>query len=1327
MTFTAQQAGKIERHGRSYRLAVEVRAVDSGTTYWCDLAREYGTHAKDKGVQRLLSLPSVRLRSEISSGIFATEPTKLALRNGDSWFDRLGAITLYDDNGVARTIPAWKRARVRLRMIELGNAATSTAYVLGHFYIDKISTSGDIATVTLQPLLRLLQTVTPAAVKQGDRWYRDEPAPRLIRRLVQHAIPDVTISSTRFPVRVTLAASARAIHEAEPNPPRVGPVIDNRGRMPDTVDNVEVPDRDKLVPTALCHDTQTPLLTWNRWLYYATANATGKARVYRTNRLTNDSTLLLDVGVDGRVVCYLEELTTGIGSHLFVGLVSHVKSNWTTAGQRQVWLYRIDKTTGATLSTLLSNAPRWSFCEQFPMLVQSTVGNTWGVGTNIGSDGRGFGELVALGFPQLFEGFLRNSTFGDVVQKYVVPKQKNSMTEFTFNERTDGLLTDGIELNDRGGFQLSFILNGAAYPQHTSGGAVKYHHSPFPRPILYVKVAGVFATLEWDKSTVWDAAGAWKLRTNQPNGTENAAITLQFPNSGFGNQMKQHSPVAWCSVSQALDAVIGSTNWIVLATVDYQSNRAGDAKSQTKLQFWRINLAVAGTTYNAANGGLVLLAEYEPGGPLQDGPWPTVVDMTYAKARDALGSPSIVGCYHDRASNVYRCFTLNLNNNFLNLNLSTDLSRAPISGAPFVGWNAYDGSLYGETRVFFRDCGTGLLWEWGNKTGQFRMAGQARAVDAVNTWEAVPRLAIVHDTDPAETRVFGFAAPTSPLWVRPMDANFVPNVELAGSFRFWELGREVSLRVPVADFREELVRSTQAALDFLAQAAGPGWVYGIDPASGEFFFESFAGVGSTRLVDGLDPEDVADWEDGDVTVYELERTDETGEDVQTHVVVVPWEPTRPAVGGTLEYGPRANGSEPKVAISATASVEGGRRVVLNVTRDGSVGPNDITDVNSYLVGYTPEFETSLLLSWSEDAEDILTELAAPATTYTTIRVRGIAGDGATERTIGGATVRSRSLPFLGDYVQIGESAVGRITGFSDPDTITTEGCGSVPGGSVPAGTSVRIQPARRAGVGADSGYLVLDAATSGALTVRARNADGVHPGNVVRYEQELVLVDAKRALTVAAAPWTHELTITRGYLKSDQVGHAGGPFLCDVFLHPTTTLPQPIGATGLSIAFAADPNALLEERTLQSGDRIVLEYAGVEAERAKFDQSIAEDPEAVTKYGKRSETYDENPYVSGLLAPHLARARLAAFAFQRVPFTCTLPFAPELDLTAAYNLRSKKRLPGETNYTIPVRIRSISHDLARGVTKLELLTIQEAVGAGAGAGGSAGVGTAFGG
>jgi hypothetical protein len=1325
-TFDIEAASRIGIGARSFRIAVEVRVVESGVEHWCDLNRTFPIATiiggGDPGLQRLVDHPTVTNKSEKSGGQFGTQPVTLRIRNDDSLLDRTDAVVLLDSSGVRRTLPALKRARCRLRFIE----PDGTSYVLGQYYIDKISASGAVATVDLQPLLRLLQTISPAPVKQGDHWFRDVHAAEMVRRLVQHALPGVVFDPVRFPSRIFIPVRAATISTTGHSNIELGPAIDNLGRQPESIGSVPTTDADAHIPTAIARDG-----LFRTKVYYATTSTSGGYRLFEYT-IASGSSREIRADANGDPICFIWH--DGI-DHLFVGTCANNKADFANGFLRKSTLFRIHK-NGTGYEERLSDAGRWSFCDFFVQLMQHGAGTDWSIGT-WQPTGLWAGEQMCIGFPQLIECLSAFNAYTVLPGCY--PELSGSAAFILSTDEDAGLRVNEARIHDRGGWQSTFAIeSGQGYG---NGGAAAYHHAPFPKPFVVADSQTTICSLVWSGTTIDDPTGVWRLaRHEYVSDVDEPLATIAFPDSGFGNQFKQHQPTAWCVVD-GTDFELGTPVWLVIATLDYRNVSDGDNKSIGKLELWKVDLEVTPDPvlgFTIANGGLTLLGSVDPGSAganpnNTDGPWPVITDMVFERGYRQFQNPHIQGCIHDRKVNLYRPF-------MFRLDTLTWTWRQFTSGAPLTGWVAYQGEVNGgggARRVFFRDCASGSLYE-SHDGGPPRQSAHGRPVDSLETWEAVPQLCVIEGAlNPAtDTLILGFSGPAPPLWAYPQDTSGNPPRNVAGSFRLWQLGLTVTARLPVADFRGDLVKSVKQALDWIAQSCGPSWTYGFDPETGAFYFDEFDG--SEPAQSFIDADDRrAEWSEKELPAHGLVRDDETGEDITTEVAIIPWEPVRPAVGGRLEYGPRPGGTKHQVSISVEANTEAARRVILNVVRDGTIGPNDYTSPDLLKYGDSGYWDTNLLLSWTEDAEDILTETLAPASTLSTIRVRGmtpgVPANTTKRRYINGTLVvaQDATFKFPGDWIQTGSSSRGRISGFVDPDVIQCANIGSLPSGVVlPVGTTVTIQPARgrnlSQSIGDRQGFVIC-ASVGGASTgsVGVDNGEGVHPGNVIFVEEEAMLVTKKQPAT--SATYSTTLFVVRGYLGTKAIAHSSGPYRAQVFIHPRSSIPQPIGATGLTIAFAADPTAPLGDRVLQSGDRIILDYPGVRAERAKFDIYTAEDPVAVGLYGKRSIKLDENPYVSASAAPHLSWLYLQALKFPRLPFRFVIPLAPELPYYLPWYLRSTRRLPSEAanNYQLPVRVRAIAHDFARGQTVVEVLTT--AAPTTSDASGGAGWGASFGG
>jgi len=159
-----------------------------------------------------------------------------------------------------------------------------------------------------------------------------------------------------------------------------------------------------------------------------------------------------------------------------------------------------------------------------------------------------------------------------------------------------------------------------------------------------------------------------------------------------------------------------------------------------------------------------------------------------------------------------------------------------------------------------------------------------------------------------------------------------------------------------------------------------------------------------------------------------------------------------------------------------------------------------------------------------------------------------------------------------------------------------------------------------------------------------------------------------------------------------------------VYIHPRNDLPRPIGASGITAAFIAEPRALPWVRALRSGDRFILEFAGVRAAASKYHFGMAEGAASVARYGKREHQVKDNPYIGPEMAPHYAYQELQARQWERSRFRVTVPWAPELKLGDMVTLRSTRALPSEVGHAANYWITSVRHEEQRRHTVLSLLS-----------------------
>lgn len=1295
MALSAAQCSRISNPYRPLTVTLEVRVMEDGTAYWCDMNRSFpaGAHTPvwgDPGEARLLSIPTITMESERGRGHYSTRPISVDVRNDDGLFFRTAGLHLLDATGVARFLPSFKKAWVRLKVIEGAPIpGLDDTQQVGYWYIDKI-TGGSKAELSLQPLERFLQTTSPKAVKSGNRWFREADVGELFHRVARNAMPGMPFESGSPPGRIRI--SARPGYAGEASDIRIGPVIDNLGRQPERSSAGLLFDSTK-IPTAICEDSTNPDV-----IFYAIMATNGFPLLYKYTISTGVSDVLWS-GVLGNPVCYIANRTGGT-QIVFATMGAGYPAGFTTYN-RNLKLYRMNK-TGSPTATLVYQGDAWANCDAITqpasILVDWPSGDYYvhEIGIDHWQNGARSGRMLPIGFPQLVLGMITGFEPVEAQGVFRMPAQREGIHD-PYDEDGDPIpptLEVRKKVYDCGGWTCAF--------RNPSSYRLWSHHNPFPTGIHYIAAKDAFYWIRWHGD---ELSGSWRLMSVAAGTGVLEYHPLEYDDDG----LRQRQPTMLVPVSGTDDS-LGAVNWLMVGTYFHRMLQKGDGSNFGHSAIYKIDLDDLGINGFSYEPELF----HEESSTEESSPWPIYLDGAYVASATAgtFRYPYLVGCYLDRKTRLFKVFLLNLGS--ASMQHETGANGAPASGGPLVGFRAWEGELAGDgrRRCFFRDCGSGMLWEWISYAGnKFRTLGEGMPVDPSGSWEAVSRLALIQNTsDPADSRVLGFSAPSSPFWVFPWDANGNPKPNPVGSFRLWSLAPSVTVRVPIGDFSEDQAESSHEALEHLAQAAGSNYTWGIN-RNAQLFLKTRSSDPVATLVPA--DEEWAHWGNSVIPILsEIEREDQTEDDVANQVLVTPWVPEVPAVSAKLELVPRDEGTETGISVSARAATDAAVRVVLNVLRDGMVGSNQVSSLNSL-------WDTTLLLLPVINTEDILTELAYPTGSFSSVRVRGMSpapGDISNARMIAGAMVYAKSLQFSGDYIVVGDSSTGRIVGFSGSDTILVEQMGT-PDGTVPEGTTVRIQPCAGRGAkgqpGLDGGGLLLGAiADATTTTVRAGMAEVAHPGDVAIIDEEALLIKSKRALSTPEAPYTHELEIERGYLGTTASTHSGGAAL--VCVHPTDNLPRPIGASGLTVAFDSDPTAEAYTRLLKSGDRLILEYPGTRAAASKYNLGVAEGAASVSRYGKREFPIKENPYISTEISPHYAYAELQERQWERARFRVVIPFAVELSMGDVVTIRSRRALPDENGNELDFWITGMSHSERNRQTVLSVLSTTAVTVAGTG-------------
>lgn len=1287
MALDAEKVARIHQGG-PWTTRVDLQAAG----VWCEITRPFplgtinqGGGSGDPGYARLLAEPVIVRTIEKDTGRVATEPVTLSVRNDDGWWCRTKGVYLLDDTGTARFLRALKLARVRLRAVD-GRGGNEE--VLGFWYIERIATAGAEARLTLQPLERLFASVSPAEIRQGDSWYRNVEPGIIVRRVVEHVLPGVVWESGSPPDRVV--KTLRPDFLPATSNPRIGTVLDQLGRQPEKTAGVLTFGADSTIPTAIAESASD-----SDRLYYAVFDVRGKAtRLYRYSRATGNSTLIYS-GETNRPVCMIREISSTLLTFGVVGLRSDQRGN--TYG-RDSSLYTIIPSSGGGL-TLKVQSQGWSGVDSY-CPTQGHDDGTDSIGTVHDVYGWEDGEMLCIGFPQCVFGH-RATT--DIRLNNSLRSLKNAWTV-------------GNLAGDYATLRRVYNHSGWTFVQHTDPLEAWYHLNPFPKPWVWMPSYNYEAQVDWKQ-----ANNRWELRLHRWGPDDD--VTPAWINYATGNDFKLAQLTGWCAVSQSgSDARLGSTQWLLIATIGYRKNRAGDGGNVHATRLWKLDVAIGPHPtqgYYTGNGSLTQLLASTPADGAA-GPFPVLLDFTYCPAYNVLQTSCLIGCYLDTKTKMYGVFKFNLVTNAISYGWGVN---APLSGSPYVAFREVDSgdlSRASNRQVIFRDCGTGALWAC-DPDGDFWTMGNGRGVGSESdTWEACPSLAVIKGANfLADTRIFGFTAPTSPPWVWQIDAvdgDGAPPTDPRGEFQLWGLGPDLTIRIPVADFRADLIEYCDRLLTYVAQLCGPRWRWGFDTHTGEFYFKE--NPLSDPAFTLVDPRDRAAWpSELELPALDLEREESPDDDVANDYKIVPYVAEFPPVGVKLDLAPRAEDGQFGVDLKASATVEAARRVTVNVVRDGSVGDLDL----GTLTTFNSDWNSNVLLSFRSDAEDLSTELEYDTATYTTLRVRGIgpAPSGmAHERTLYGAVIRA-AIPgtsFRGDFIVVGESDTRRIVAFGIVNEIITSGTAIAPG-TIPKGTSVRIQQAQGNGLygtpgSPEDGFVYVNGfGTTGAVFCHAINGEGIHVGDVFQIEQELIRVETMRSGSALGEPYSHRLDVTRGYLGTQPAIHStgSGPYLCQVFVHPRRSGSYQLGATGLVLSINFDAGADPHTRTFKAGDRILLESPGVRAVPHKYSRGLATGSASIIDHGKRTgKALDRNPLIASALAPHVAWEWLQYTQLARIPLTCSVPYAPEISPNDAAAIVSALRFPDEPSNTVTADLYRLEHDARAGITVMRFRSRNQA-------------------
>lgn len=718
-----------------------------------------------------------------------------------------------------------------------------------------------------------------------------------------------------------------------------------------------------------------------------------------------------------------------------------------------------------------------------------------------------------------------------------------------------------------------------------------------------------------------------------------------------------------CPTVQITDFAVTNSEIVVGLLMQRNGDDSGDPQRH-RLYFYKGNIGSVPSTNLSTAGD----------DPAMDDRWMTPIQMEVASDR-------IVGCMLDRRSRTFGLFTLTITGTGALTAFDSSPNYVHSSPGPLSGftWNATD------SRVYFRDNMTGALWSMAKDLTTCRIEASGASVGyGLDTWDAYHKLAVT-----TEGKVFGFSAPTSHLMNYPQNANYEPRVSPVGDWELWCLEDQIEVRVPIADFSEMKIWD---ALVYLLQACGPDWVMGHD-ADGIFYFRERSALVERAYIDPK--EDVANWLASEIPLEGMKKKISSRDDIWNEVKIVPWEKAKPEITGSIELVPRPQKNDgsnevepsPRIAVAPMADTKKAKRIVLFCNRDGTVG----------LVALGTAWNPTTLFSWSEDAEDVVTEISTQtASSSATIKVRGMSGTwpyAEESRRIGESEIK------VGDWVVVGDDTQTRtIAAFtSTTGEIILD---AAPGGSsdwILQGTTVKIQN-RMSGshVNSEDGVTTTAVAlTTGTLVFGVTSAAAIHTGDVIKIESELMYVEEMDG---------DELTVTRGYLDTKIVAHAFQRPV-GVYIHPMVDGVYRIGDTGISVDFSASTDIYPDERRYMVGDRIVIESTGTRARRSPYHVVISEGMRSIELFKKKSKKIDDNPFISSRVAEHLAPLWRADWELPHYLLTILSGLDEELQPTAKISVVSTRAFPDESANRVRCWVRGITYDLKKSSTTVDAVSL----------------------
>ena len=1272
-----------------YRIAVEV--YTDTPHKWCDINKPVRAAAGDDFYARLIGLPSLKIRSEVVPGRFATSVSALKLKDDDGAFGRDASnVTLYDLSGNSGTITDWHDKKVKIRIGHHVESATAWTYVtLGTFKIDRIvrDSRTKTATMRLVGLEKELIDASAADIKRGDSWLTNIPIPLLAEEI--------------------LSAGTNGEGTWEANSPpndcrqdwteRVLSVV---GNMPAENSGGGYNDHTQVAPRYIFRGQSGDRL--NEYYFCGYDTETGRPSIVVWDQSVSPETWTVHeikqfdgttFGAGWEIVYGVQVESGAYDDDLWFFLVRNESSpadSYTSADQHMVYV-RIDPDTSWTTPAFQSLARRLWRCGMvgYQGYWDGSAVLSWG---NFPTYGVTNVYNLAVNFSMRVSAPAANAGTTVLFRPCGAANATTGRVEpIILEDVTDSNgITGAVEAEDmQPGHCSGFRSSGAAGRYDV--GRVPMSADPsesFKHSEDYERVYW----LEWYQPT--STTGWWRLMSIDATSSSGSLRTQIVY---FGNTQEGQVHTLFEAQPSAFDLRVdaGGTGVVYIAYMDLEGPRSGLVPSmQTTIVSFTHSTGnlTSPTAKTFANDVMTTNAARKY--------CPYVVTLRLHHSQNKMwGTACNLFAAGGHCYGLWWHSSSLANAVFINDNPHASGSALPVSTAPFV--HHCGARTVGTTGYhFLQDQATGTVWElaW-DGTDNFRVnqiISEGGPADGENCWSSTN---LFWDG----SVLYGVSASGPPADVHckflryggwdPGDPPLAAETP-AGRMSLWWWHTSVGDIVRVADFAD---RSCWDALEMCRGLAGDYTMgFGRD---GAMIFKARPTAGDA-VVEVRRRGDQAPVTDGTVVMAEQIKSHVDYDAVANNITLPVWEGERAEPKTTLILTPDSTAD----GISVTAHQTGTAacRIVLRCIRAGSAQEDDAAEGRP------------LIFSWSRVYADItgtLTVAAMPGAMR--LHVAGIWIDGEGNYRLGDAKLR------VGDTVRVGDSDVVSVAEYTtSPSSILLDG-GSIGGSGTHAiGSAVTITP-KSGSRFADSLDGVCTVATgfvtsSGYATLTVDSTAALSPGMVLFRDTAYVQV-------------AEILSDTEVYVRKQVLGtgkghpEGGMSWAVDTVLRGAIWFERAnhayaISNTGLSVGISGRAVETYHGPRFREGDRIVVTGSGLQAKKIEHAVFRAVNAASQNKYGKKEyKPRIENRLMTQTRA-RILLSQLNHLAYPPLMTTCSgLPLLTSINIGDLVDVRDSYLFPDADaaggypgDYTVRHSVIGIAWDLNRGTTTLTLRSVYTA-------------------